>query len=214
MSNEICFIDRKCAMSNKICCFAGHSSIFGEEDLPAKLKKEIVNLIENHNVATFYNGGKGDFDWLCAHMIDDLKKDYLFIKSYYILSYMPKEKDEYDNTLKIFDDTIYPDIEKIPPKFAIIKRNKWMVKNSDFLIAYVENHFAGAYKTLQYAEKKKNIKIINLVDEKIQKEFQEWFKKINSHLTSNFYNSIVIIKPLHRNLMFVFGAICSTKCPP
>lgn len=107
----------------KICCFAGHSSIFGTEDLPAKLKKEIINLIENHNVTTFYNGGKGDFDWLCAHTIDDLKNDYPFVKSYCILSYMPKEKDEYDNTLKIFDDTIYPDIEKIPPRFAIIKRN-------------------------------------------------------------------------------------------
>lgn len=69
---------------------------------------------------------------------------------------MPKEKDEYDNTLKIFDDTIYPDIEKVPPGFAIIKRNEWMIDNSDFLIAYVKNDFGGAYKTLQYAEKKKN----------------------------------------------------------
>lgn len=155
---------------NKICCFAGHSSILGKEDLPEKLKKEIVDLIENHNVTTFYNGGKGDFDWLCAHTIDDLKKDYPFVKSYCILSYMPKEKDEYDNTLKIFDDTIYPDIEKIPPRFAIIKRNEWMVKNSDFMIAYVENHFGGAYKTLQYAERKKNIKIINLVAEKSEYE--------------------------------------------
>ena len=157
-------------MKEKICCFAGHSSVFGKKDLSEKLKKEIVNLIENHNVTTFYSGGKGDFDWLCAHMIDDLKKDYPFIKSYYILSYMPKEKDEYDNALKIFDDTIYPNIEKVPPRFAIIKRNKWMIDNSDFLIAYVENHFGGAYKTLQYAEKKKDIKIINLVDEKNEHE--------------------------------------------
>ena len=76
----------------KICCFAGHSSIFGKEDLPAKLKKEIVNLIENHNVTTFYNGDKGDFDWLCAKTIQELKKEYSFIKSYCILSYMPKKK--------------------------------------------------------------------------------------------------------------------------
>ena len=107
----------------KICCFAGHSSIFGKKDLSAKLKKEIVNFIENHDVTTFYSGGKGDFDWLCAKTIQELKKEYSSIKSYCILSYMPKEKDEYDNTLKIFDDTIYPDIEKIPPRFAIIKRN-------------------------------------------------------------------------------------------
>lgn len=83
---------------------------------------------------------------------------------------MPKEKDEYDNALKIFDDTIYPNIENVPPRFAIIKRNEWMVNNSDFLIAYVENRFGGARKTLQYAEKKKNIKIINLVDEKNEYE--------------------------------------------
>ena len=157
-------------MKEKICCFAGHSSIFGTEDLPAKLKKEIVNLIENHNVTTFYNGGKGDFDWLCAKTIQELKKEYSSIKSYCILSYMPKEKDEYDNTLKIFDDTIYPDIEKIPPRFAIIKRNEWMVKNSDFMIAYVNYPWGGAYKTLQYAERKKNIKIINLVAEKSEYE--------------------------------------------
>lgn len=157
-------------MKEKICCFAGHSSILGKEDLPARLKNEIINLIENHNVTTFYNGGKGSFDWLCIHMVDNLKEDYPFIKSYCILSYMPKEKDEFDSTLEIFDGTIYPDIENVPPRFAIIKRNEWMIKNSDFLIAYVENNFGGAYKTLQYAERRKNIKIINLVAEKSEYE--------------------------------------------
>ncbi len=155
----------------KACCFAGHATLYGnEETIKSKLKNEIINLIENHDVTTFYSGDKGSFDWLCARTICEIKKDYSSIKSYCILSYMPKEKDEYDNTLKIFDDTIYPDIEKIPPKFAIIKRNEWMIKNSDFLIAYVENHFGGAYKTLQYAERRKNIKIINLVDEKNEYE--------------------------------------------
>ena len=71
---------------------------------------------------------------------------------------MPKEKDEFDSTLEIFDGTIYPDIENVPPRFAIIKRNEWMVKQSDFMIAYVNYPWGGAYKTLQYAERKKNIK--------------------------------------------------------
>lgn len=154
----------------KICCFAGHSSVFGKKELPTKLKKEIVNLIENHDVTTFYSGGKGDFDWLCAKNIQELKKEYSSIKSYCILSYMPKEKDEFDSTLEIFDGTIYPDIENVPPRFAIIKRNEWMIKNSDFMIAYVNYPWGGAYKTLQYAERKKNIKIINLVAEKNEYE--------------------------------------------
>ncbi len=158
-------------MNTKICCFAGHRKITDDiEIIKEKLKKEIISLIENHNVTTFYNGGKGDFDWLCAHTVDDLKKDYPFISSQLVLAYIPKEKNKYAYTLKIFDSMIYPKMEKTPPRFAIIKRNQWMINDSNFLIAYVKNHFGGAYKTLQYAERKKNIKIISLVDEKNEYE--------------------------------------------
>lgn len=75
----------------KICCFAGHVRIPNKEELKIKLKKEITNLIEKENVTTFYSGGKGAFDWLCAHTVDELRKDYPFIKSYWVLSYMPEE---------------------------------------------------------------------------------------------------------------------------
>ena len=63
---------------------------------------------------------------------------------------------------EIFDESIYPDIEKTPPRFAIVKRNEWMINNSDFLIAYVEHNWGGAAKTLEYAKKKKHIKTINI----------------------------------------------------
>ena len=146
----------------KICCFAGHSMIYSEEILKQKLRTEIINLIEKENVTTFYSGGKGDFDWLCAKTIDELRTNYPFINSYWVLAYMPKEKDEYlDSMARIFDDTVYPDIESVPKRFAIIKRNEWMVNNSDFLIAYV-NRLGGAHKTLEYAQKKKHIAVINI----------------------------------------------------
>lgn len=79
-----------------------------------------------------------------------------------MISYMPKRKDEYEERLikKYFDDTVYPDIETIPQRFAILGRNKCMVDISDFLIAYVKRS-GGAEKTLKYAQKKK-IKIINI----------------------------------------------------
>ena len=158
-------------MNTKICCFAGHRKIYDDREIiKAKLEKEIINLIETHNVTTFYNGGKGDFDWLCAHTVANLKKDYPFISSHLVLAYIPKEKNKYADILKIFDSMIYPGMEKTPPRFAIIKRNQWMINYSDVLIAYVKNRFGGAYKTLQYAERKKNIKIINLVAEKSEYE--------------------------------------------
>lgn len=155
-------------MDSKICCFAGHATIPDKEGIKLKLKEESVNLIENENVTTFYSGGKGEFDWLCAHVVHELKENYPFIKSYWVLAYMPKENDVHIEYMsKIFDDTIYPDLETVPQRLAIIKRNEWMIRKSDFLIAYVHNNYGGAAKTLKYAMKKtNNIKIINISEGK------------------------------------------------
>lgn len=120
-------------------------------------------MIEKENVTEFYNGYKGAFDSLCARTVNELKKDYPFIKSFWVLSYMPREKDDCtDNLLKLFDESIYPDLENVHPRFAIVKCNEWMVNNSDFLIAYVKHEWGGAFQTLRYAKKKKHISIINL----------------------------------------------------
>ena len=61
----------------------------------------------------------------------------------------------------LYDSSIYPPIETVPPKFAITKRNEWMVSNADLIIAFVKHKYGGAYKTLTWA-KRKNKKIINL----------------------------------------------------
>ncbi|MDO4200367.1 MAG: SLOG family protein [Clostridia bacterium] len=148
-------------MKRKICTFAGHREIYDIDSIKAKLKNEIINLIENHGVTTFYNGGKGKFDWLCAECVKELKSDYPFIKSYLILAYIPTDKNKSDiNRYDDFDDTIYPNLETIPPKYAIIKRNKWMIDRADFLITYIHNEWGGAYKTLVYARKHKNIVVL------------------------------------------------------
>ena len=152
-------------MTQKICTFAGHGEIYGENTLKEKLKKEFINLIENENVDTFYCGGKGDFDKLCSERVKELKSNYPFVKSYLILAYMPNKKSEFDlNPYGEYDGSVYPDLENTPPRFAIIKRNEWMIDKSDFLIAYVKNSFGGANKTLSYAKKRRKIKIINMAE--------------------------------------------------
>ena len=151
-------------MTQKICTFAGHGEIYGENTLKEKLKKEIINLIESYGVNTFYNGGKGQFDWLCADCVKELRKDYPFIKSYMIFSYLPGKKNEFDsNPYKDFDGTIYPyGLEFVPKRFAIVKRNEWMIDNSSFLITYINHKWGGAYRTLEYAKRKKHIQFINI----------------------------------------------------
>ena len=63
----------------------------------------------------------------------------------------------------MYDTSIYPPIENIPPRFAISSRNKWMATNADLIIAYVNHDFGGAYKSLQVAKRIKK-RIINICD--------------------------------------------------
>ena len=60
-----------------------------------------------------------------------------------------------------YDDVIFPPLESVPRKFAILKRNEWMVEEADLVIAYVMYSWGGAVKTLEYAKRKKKT-IINL----------------------------------------------------
>ena len=64
---------------------------------------------------------------------------------------------------KTYDLIIYPELEKIPQKYAILRRNQWMVSHADFVVGYVKTHYGGAYKALLYA-KKHHKPIINLYE--------------------------------------------------
>ena len=135
------------------CTFFGHWDT-GEEIIPA-LRKEIINLIENKNVDTFYIGNHGHFDFYAETDLKELSEIYPHIKYSVVLAYLPRGKqgEYYD-----FSNTIYPEgIEKAPLKYAIIKRNKWMIDNSDFVITYVKSVIGGAAQFKELAQKKKKI---------------------------------------------------------
>ena len=65
--------------------------------------------------------------------------------------------------MKLYDEIVYPELESVPWKFAISKRNEWMVEQADIVIAFVDHDWGGAATTLQYAKRKKKT-IINLAD--------------------------------------------------
>ena len=60
---------------------------------------------------------------------------------------------------------IYPALENVPPKYAIIRRNEWMIDKADLLIAYVTHGWGGAARTYRYA-KQKGIPTVNLAEAK------------------------------------------------
>ncbi|MBQ4327730.1 MAG: hypothetical protein IJC32_04880 [Clostridia bacterium] len=144
-----------------IVTFAGHGDVqIGEE-----LKNKIVSAIKDNakDQLFFYCGGYGAFDNACSRIAKELSNENPNIKLIFVTPYVD-DKRLADTSLRgLYDEVIYPDLEKIPRRFAILKRNEYMVDMADLVIAYVNFKQGGAYKTLMYA-KRKGKKIINLGD--------------------------------------------------
>ena len=146
--------------------FAGHSLITSIDYIKKMVKEQIRNIIIDSEMVICYLGGYGDFDNICALACKELKREYSGIEVVYIAPYISlseQAKIKEMQSCGLCDSSIYPPIENVPPRFAISKRNEWMIENADLIIAYVDHNFGGAYKSLQVAKRKKK-KIINLYD--------------------------------------------------
>lgn len=129
--------------------FCGHSQVSNPDVVTRWLHIVTQELIEQGAV-TFYLGGYGEFDSLAASVLREKKKLYPQIELILVIPYLNTSRD----TLG-YDNTVYPPLESIPPRYAIPKRNQWMVEVSDVVIAYVLHNWGGAATTLQYARRKK-----------------------------------------------------------
>ena len=87
---------------------------------------------------------------------ENVKFKYRTIRSTLVIPYLNREY----NT-ELYDNTPYPPLEDVPMKFAISRRNEWMVDQADVVVAYVTHGWGGAAATLQYAERK-NKRIIRV----------------------------------------------------
>ena len=139
-----------------IITFCGHDEInINREELQDKVLSAINDFAKGEDV-TFYLGGYGTFDWIALRACQKYKESHpgsqlLFISPYYGEEYF-ESKELY---IKECDDIIYPEVEKTPKRFAISKRNEWMVNKADYVIAYVNFSWGGAVKTLEYTVKHK-----------------------------------------------------------
>ena len=121
---------------------------------------EVNKLIVEEKADTFYVGSHGNFDSLVYQVLKELSEKYNF-DYFIVLAYLPtKARDPLINDPA---HTIIPDgIESVPPRFAILYRNKWMIQRSDFVIAHIKNDIgSGAAKAVGYAVKQ-NKKVISI----------------------------------------------------
>ncbi len=147
--------------------FIGHGTLLINSELTKKLIYAIKASVADSNSVSFYCGRYGNFDNHCALVCHKLKSEIPNSEVVYITPYLTdshQEKIKFLKDSKIYDTSIYPPIEKTPPRFAISKRNEWMVLQADVIIAYVDRNYGGAYKALEYARRKKK-HIINLAEE-------------------------------------------------
>ncbi|MBR3861700.1 MAG: DUF1273 family protein [Oscillospiraceae bacterium] len=134
--------------------FCGHADFYGAEDVKAWLKETVEGLIRD-GADDFLLGGYGGFDACAASVVWELKKQYPAIRSTLVLPYLDRKVDATK-----YDATLYPSLEKVPRRFAISKRNEYMVNEADIVVAYVTHDWGGAATTLAYAKRKKK-EIIN-----------------------------------------------------
>ena len=145
--------------------FCGHSNCLFSDEEKEKLKQLLIKEIRKNPTCKFYLGGYGDFDSLCLRTLRELKKEFQDIELIFITPYLDKNYSKLEFAKYHYDDVIFPPLESVPRKFAILKRNEWMVEEADLVIAYVMYSWGGAAKTLEHAKRKKKT-IINLASTK------------------------------------------------
>ena len=134
-----------------IITFCGHSNYIKN----CKDEEILLNLLEKTiqgKQVDFYLGGYGNFDAFALECAKKYKQRHLNANLIFVTPYINNWLEERKDILqKSYDMVIYPELENVPLKFAIIKRNEWMVSKADYVFAYVNISFGGAYNTLLYA---------------------------------------------------------------
>ena len=138
------------------CTFFGHRDT--PREVAPRLRDALVQLIEQHGADTFYVGNQGEFDSMVEKVLRELQGIYPHIVCFTVLAYMPAYMPGAADGM----ETIYPEgLETTPKRFAISKRNRWLIDHSDTVIAYVKYSTGGAVQWKELAEKKGK-RVINL----------------------------------------------------
>ena len=150
-----------------VCCFFGH------KDVPSGLTEHLLPVLTGlvaEGVDSFLVGNQGGFDSAVLHTLRLLKEKHPHITYNVVLAYMPGAKEEWSANEPM--ETLYPEgLESVHPRYAISWRNKWMIHESDVVVAYIDHSWGGAAQFAELAERKKKrvINIASMMDTKTEK---------------------------------------------
>ena len=156
-------------MDKKICCFTGHRHISDDDImlLPQALEKTISELY-SLGVREFRAGGAIGFDTIAALKVIAFRKNHPDVRLALILPCRDQDsrwgrfdRETYQYILECADSVIYTENSYTPD--CMYKRNRALVQNSDYCIAYLKKEDGGSAYTVSFA-KRSGVSIINLAD--------------------------------------------------
>lgn len=142
--------------------FCGHSDYV--ENIQDEVK--ILNILEfevGSSPCELFLGGYGNFDAFAFRCAKKFKQKHFSAKLILVTPYLDR-REKMRKTICVkeeFDSIVYPELEKVPPRYAISHRNKWMIEQADIVISFVSHQYGGAYTTYLHAIRKGK-KIYNL----------------------------------------------------
>ena len=136
------------------CIFFGHKDT-PEMILPV-LEKQILHIICSEGIRNFYVGNNGKFDSYAQHILRELSQAEN-IQYTIVLSYLGEQalNGDQDATLLPFGQ------ENALPRFAISKRNEWLIRHATHAIVYARYKISNSYRLAEKC-KKEGIKTIYL----------------------------------------------------
>lgn len=130
-----------------ICTFIGHRDT--PNSLMESIRKAIIELI-NNGIKDFYVGNNGSFDFLVQTALAEISKTNSAINCRIVLSCINEVAISGNQELTVFPE----ELSSVPKRFAISKRNEYLLKKSSVIICYVNNTFSNSYKYMEKARRK------------------------------------------------------------
>lgn len=128
--------------------FCGHKDVPDVADVENVLRAIISDLIVE-GATEFLLGGYGAFDALAAASVRAVKVAHPQIRATLVIPYVDIRFDA-----SLYDESVYPPLETVPRRFAISRRNEWMVDQADVVVAYEPHDWGGAAATRDYSVRK------------------------------------------------------------
>lgn len=121
-------------------CVLFSQSAFSPAMEPA-LEGLIRRAVVEFDAAIFLCGGYGAFDSCAARIVDRLQEEYPRIRLQLLLAHMPAQQTDGAMGVRLPDH-----LEQLPPRYALARRNSWLLEQGDILIVHIDTPRGAIYR--------------------------------------------------------------------